>query len=468
MCPAKRAAPDRLARIRELNRDGDRSVLVIDDDPTGSQTVHGVRLITDATDTELVAAAAARGGELTFVLTNSRAFEARDARAINYCVGAAALGGPHPDRVLLVSRGDSTLRGHVIDEVDALDQARLATTGRASDLTVFCPAFVEVGRITVDDVHYVVDGGSRVPVAETPFARDPAFGFASSNLADFLRERAGDDALQVVSISLDDVRGGGEQRVQQRLNDAPRGAWVVLNAETPEDIEVLAEGICLAAGDRPGMIVRSGPSLVRALAGQETSAPLTPATLSSFVRAEHGLVVVGSHVPLTTSQLDHLREHGGVNVVEVDVMTLLSSAHQRYQAELVDAAVAALEDRDVVLATSRAVELPIGGELLASRTVASRLADVVAAIARRSALGWVIGKGGITSHVTAVEGLGIGEGTVAGQFFSGQVSALVDLEPARGDGVDLFVIFPGNVGAADSLTRVVEILRDSQQIRGTA
>lgn len=77
----------------------------------------------------------------------------------------------------------------------------------------------------------------------------------------------------------------------------------------------------------------------------------------------------------------------------------------------------------------------------------------------RAELGWVIAKGGITSHETAAQGLGIRSASVVGQLFDGKVSIIRPIEALRRT-IDLpYVIFPGNVGGDDDLRIAVERLR---------
>ena len=58
---------------------------------------------------------------------------------------------------------------------------------------LLAPFFLEGGRLTAHDTHYVAaaDGsGSLTPAAETEFARDRAFGYSSSHLPSWAEETA--------------------------------------------------------------------------------------------------------------------------------------------------------------------------------------------------------------------------------------------------------------------------------------
>ena len=89
----------------------------------------------------------------------------------------------------MVSRSDSTLRGHVIAEVRALDAVRREVTGRGFDGVIMVPAYFEAGRFTAGNVHWARAGAEVVPAGETEFARDATFGYAASDLREFVAEK---------------------------------------------------------------------------------------------------------------------------------------------------------------------------------------------------------------------------------------------------------------------------------------
>ena len=88
-----------------------------------------------------------------YILTNSRSLPERDAVALNREIAAnlraasAQVGRPFT----IISRSDSTLRGHFPAETDALIDPE---DGPAPQI-VLAPYFAEGKRITVGDVHWV-------------------------------------------------------------------------------------------------------------------------------------------------------------------------------------------------------------------------------------------------------------------------------------------------------------------------
>ena len=85
---------------------------------------------------------------------------------------------------ILVSRSDSTLRGHYPVETDVI-----AEELGPFDAHFLVPAFFEGGRITRESVHYLLVNGIETPVHETEFARDSVFGYRHSYLPDYVEEK---------------------------------------------------------------------------------------------------------------------------------------------------------------------------------------------------------------------------------------------------------------------------------------
>jgi uncharacterized protein YgbK (DUF1537 family) len=458
------------AAIRAM-RAADRRLLgVLDDDPTGSQSVHGVQVVTvldeDSYDAALGGAAAT-----CFVLTNSRSLGEREATQLTTraASGLIAVASRRGARIDLISRSDSTLRGHVMAEVGALAAVRRESSGLGVDGVLLIPAFVEAGRLTAADIHWArARGGGLVPVGETEFARDPVFGYAASDLRDFIAAKSGDAIRRddVASISLADIRLGGPPRVRDLLAGVRGGTWVVVNAAAYSDLETVACAVLQAEQAGQSFLFRTGPSFVRALSGIEPRAPLRGQEIRPAAgRGQHGLIVVGSHVSQTSRQVAALLAGGGSTGIELDVPALLTSSRDPKSAGDVATATArevvgALRHADVLLYTSRTLIQGSGKQdsLAISRAVSQALARITAlALAARPS--WIIAKGGITSHDLAVQGLGIRRAEVAGQLFDGLISVFRPVDAVPGAIGMPYVVFPGNVGDDQTLCQAVAILR---------
>jgi uncharacterized protein YgbK (DUF1537 family) len=426
------------ARIRAAGR----RIAVLDDDPTGSQTVHDVAIVTALDDDAL-----RLSGDTTFFLTNTRSLPEAEAVELTERVARKLL--EQDPEVELISRSDSTLRGHVVAEVRAADRARREVVGSGYDGVLLVPAFFEAGRFTAGDVHWARMGDEIVPVGETEFAKDATFGYSASNLREFVAEKSGAD--DAISLSLDDIRIGGVERVASILRDVTDGRWVVVNALDYSDLEVVVLGLQESGRS---FLYRTGPSFVRALAGLEPKAPLTAEDVWPEGRPSgHGLVVVGSHVGLTSRQVAAAQERGGLHEIELDVNTLdVDDVGARVKE--------ALAEKDVLVYTSRTLKRGEDADdsLAIARRVSTAVTEVVkAALEARPA--WVIAKGGITSHDVAVRGLGIRRAEVLGQLLNGMVSVFRPLEADEGAIGVPYVVFAGNVGDEQTLADIVDRFR---------
>ena len=408
------------------------------------------------------AAGLADVGDTCFILTNTRSLP--EAAAVELTSAVAGdlltldLGGP----VEIISRSDSTLRGHVLAEIDALNTVRQRVVGRPFDGILLVPAYFEAGRFTAGDIHWATVDGRPVPAGSTEFARDATFGYRSSDLKEFIAEKSGGriQPAQVRSISLTDIRSGGPDRVAEILDAVSGGAFVVVNATEHADLDVVVLGLLQVQQQGKAFAHRAGPTFPQVLSGLDPHPPLTAEQIWPQGRpAGHGLVVVGSHVGLTSRQVAAAQTRGTLTEVELDVSTLLDprrgEGHVRDTGRRV---AAALTTSDVLLFTSRTLRTGADAQksLAISRTVSTAVIEVVrAALPSRPA--WVIAKGGITSHDVAVRGLGIRRATVLGQLLPGLVSVFRPIEAAA-EAVGIpYVVFAGNVGDDNTLADVLDL-----------
>ena len=439
-----------------------RGVLVVlDDDPTGTQSVAGLPVLTRWEKDDL-SSAFATGAAAVYVLTNTRSLDEETAADRNREVVAAALAAAaEADReVTFVSRGDSTLRGHFPLETDVLSAEIVAHGGAAPELTLLVPAFPDAGRITVDSVHYWVTEGEATPVAETPFAQDATFGFASSDLREWVAEKTGGriPADDVAALTIEIIRSGADA-VAAFLGGLASGTVVAVDVVEESDMRVVA----LAQQrlrERP-VLPRVGPPYVRAHIGQDIARPVDARDIP-FAYDRGGLVVVGSHVPLTTAQLDELRrQRPGTATIELDVRRLIDDRREEHLDAQARAAAEALESGSVIVHTTRELVTGADGEesLEIARRVSSGVVELVRRVLAIAPPRFVIAKGGITSSDVASEALEIRRATVLGPMLPGIVSLW---QPQTGPAVGIpYIVFAGNVGDTDSLARVVSTLADA-------
>jgi uncharacterized protein YgbK (DUF1537 family) len=426
-----------------------RPAVILDDDPTGTQTLRDVFVLT-SWDADSVARHL--HDPAVFLSTNSRSLDEAAAVAITHdaavtAVGAARISG-RP--ISIISRSDSTLRGHFPAETAAVADAMEVPDARV----LLAPYFGEGGRLTIDGVHYLLAGATRRPVGETEFARDASFGYRSSNLAEWVAEKygsAGKPPPFTSNLTLRMIRDGGPEAVAAALLALPARAVGIADAEVDRDIEIVALGVLIAEEEGLPIVARTAASYVRGRAGREPAPILTAEELATD---GPGLIVVGSHVATTTRQLEHLAasmDQSRLVTHELAVEPILAG-----DVGAVDAAIKVLEDalrdgRSGLVSTER------GGRdvgLEGARAISSALVAIIRGIETRPA--WVIAKGGITSSDVAGRGLEIREARVAGQLLPG-VPVWIGTEGSRWPGVPL-VVFPGNVGSASALADALGLL----------
>jgi uncharacterized protein YgbK (DUF1537 family) len=459
---------DPLPAIHAAVRAADEMLVVLDDDPTGTQSVHGISVLTawsvDALRAELESATPA-----VYLLTNSRSMPLAQAQALNAEIGrtiqAAAEsrqreGLPGGRRPVVVSRSDSTLRGHFPGEIDAL----AAALGGGFDATLLIPAFIAGGRYTIDDIHYVADGDRLIPAGATDFARDATFGYRASNLREWVAERTCGrvPAAQVAAISIETIRRNGPDGVADQLAELHAGQVCIINAASERDLAVAALGMLQAESRGKRFLYRTAASIVPLRAGIPARPLLARADLdlpATGSGATGGLIVIGSYVPKTSGQVAALLEQPEVASVEVDVGALLADAGwEREVARVAHATDQQLRaGQDIAIFTSRG--LITGADAESSLAIGRRVSDGLVAIVRAITTRprYLLAKGGITSSDTATRGLDVRRALVLGQILPGVPVWQLGPE-SRYPGM-VYIVFPGNVGGPSALAEVVAALR---------
>lgn len=454
MLPSVAASAACRAAIRAIVDADARKLVVLDDDPTGTQTVHGVMVLTEWSVPSLVRELK-NAQSCFYILTNSRAMDPVETAHLNRKIAenlrtAARESGR---AVSVVSRSDSTLRGHFPLETDVL--ARYLDG--EPDGVMLIPAFFEGGRVTVENVHYVVEAGRYVPAAETEFARDATFGYQSSDLRKWVEEKTAGRvaARDVECVSLDIIRAGGAEAVRDQLLQAARGRFFVVNAAAYEDLEVFVHGLLLAERAGRRYLFRTAASFVRVRAAIMPRGLLAPAETRTAAIGG-GLVVVGSYVEKTTRQLREALTVSGVSGIELQVGLLADAAARETEIARVASAADALMDAGttalVFTSRERLSAIGVAGDLRSAEIVSEALVEVARRI--RAVPRFIVAKGGITSSDLAVKGLGVRRALVLGQIAPGVPVWQLGAE-SRFPGVP-YVVFPGNVGTPQTLRELLE------------
>lgn len=423
-------------------------IIVLDDDPTGSQTVHSCLLLMQW-DVETLRDGLRDEAPIFFVLTNTRALAPQEAKQVTQDVcrnlkKAIALEGI--TEYLVVSRSDSTLRGHYPIETDAI-----ADELGSFDAHFLIPAFFEGGRITRDSIHYLMVNGVETPVHETEFAQDSVFGYSYSYLPDYVEEKTAGKikANRVERFVLNDIRNG----TQERLSHFTNNQCVVVDAETQTDLDQFAQDLLAIAQTGKKFLFRSAASILTSLAGVGKQ-PIAAEDMAEYKPYDkNGVIIVGSHVNKTTQQLTQLLKQPDIVGIEIDVTILRDDFSQRdeiIKSALQQVEKALTENKTPAVYTSRK-ELSfvdIETRLEFGKQVSALLMDIVRGLP--SDIGFLISKGGITSNDVLSSALNLKEARLLGQILAG-CSVIITSENHHLFPKLPVVLFPGNVGDENGL-----------------
>lgn len=441
----------------------DKKWVVLDDDPTGVQTVHDVSVYTDWEEDSLRAGFVEQNN-LFYVLTNSRGFTQEQTKKAHREIaqataGAAAASGKDYQ---FISRSDSTLRGHYPLETELLKAEMEAETGKTVDGEILCPFFPEGGRFTIDDVHYVRYGDELIPAAETEFARDKTFGYTSSDMKAYVEEKTGGryPAKDVITISLEMIHDMDIDGITKKLMAVENFNKVVVNAIGYADLKVFAIALYQAMEQGKTFLFRTAAAFVKVIGGISDQPLLDREKMVRKNTGNGGIVVVGSYTQKTTAQLEALKTLPGVECLELNSDLVLDEAAMDAEVERV------LKEEQELIAAGKTVVVYTrrrqlvmdddSKENILLRSV--RISDAVQSLVGRlqTEPAFVVAKGGITSNDVGTKALRVKRANVMGQIKPGIPVWQTGTE-SKFPGIP-YVIFPGNVGEKETLKEAVECL----------
>ncbi|MFK0735669.1 MAG: four-carbon acid sugar kinase family protein [Gloeotrichia echinulata GP01] len=424
-------------------------IIVLDDDPTGSQTVHSCLLLM-RWDVDTLKSGLQDDSPIVFVLTNTRSLTPESAASVTQEVCQnlkLALASAGIEDFLVVSRSDSTLRGHYPVETDVI-----AAELGPFDAHFLIPAFFEAGRITRDSIHYLIIDGVPTPVHETEFALDSVFAYHHSYLPKYVEEKTKGriNAEAVERFLLTDIRAGSRERLL-KLSGNHCG---VVDGETQADLNAFAVDVLAAASLGKRFLFRSAASILTALAALPPQ-PIAAENMAEYVRGgKPGAVIVGSHVKKTTQQLEALLTVEGTAGIEINVARLLDEAANPSATLLTES----LENIRAVYAAGKTPVVYTSRQELTFKDVNTRLEfgtkvsgllmDIVRGLP--SDIGFLISKGGITSNDVLSTGLSLTSARLQGQILAGCSMVLTPWNHPLFPNLPV-VLFPGNVGDAEAL-----------------
>ena len=430
-----------------------KSIVILDDDPTGTQTVCNVPVITEWTEEilekELLAS------PVFFILTNSRSLQAEEANALGQLLGERLqkLADKHQKKLIVISRSDSTLRGHYPNEVDALAKGMNVKEARQ----ILAPAFFEGGRYTFDDIHYVKEGNEFVPAAETPFAKDNTFGYTSSNLKDWIVEKSEGkvDKNSISSISVQALRNKSSEEIKSII-EQPETTHIITNATSYPDLQAMALAILKSDSS---LVFRTAASFINAISGIAIKPCLTKDQILKNPSLNGALLVIGSYVPKTTAQLAYLKERSNAIFLELDVTNVFDiGVFCKELVLLVEKVESSLKTgKDVVIFTSR--EVKKGTTKNESLDIVNRVSNALISVIKKIRVQpkYILAKGGITSSDIATKGLNVRRANVLGQVLKGVPVWQLDKDAKFPNMA--YIVFPGNVGDDMALYELISLLK---------
>ena len=455
------------ALLEEKCREDRHKIIVLDDDPTGVQTVHDISVYTDWSY-DSIKRGFEEKGKLFYILTNSRGFTVEQTTRAHLEIGETAAKVSEETGIdyVIVSRGDSTLRGYYPLETELLARAEEKHRNRAVDGEIICPYFKEGGRFTIGNVHYVKYGNELIPAGETEFAQDKTFGYHCSNLKDYVEEKTGGryPAREVLDISLEELRSLDYSAITDKLLALHDFGKIVVNAVDACDLKVFCIALYDAMKQGRRFMFRTAAGFVKEFGAVSDRPLLSREEMVAGDRKTGGIIVVGSHTKKTTSQLEELKAVPGIRFLEFNSDLVLDEEKFQEEIQSVVRREEELLEQGVTVAvyTKRKLLSLENDSPEAALTRSVKISDAVQSLVGglKVTPGFVVAKGGITSSDVGTKALKVKKATVLGQVRPGIPVWRTGAE-SRFPGIP-YVIFPGNVGEAETLKETVEILMGSK------
>ena len=444
-----------------------RKIVVLDDDPTGVQTVHDIHVYT-GWDEESIRKGFLEENNLFYILTNSRGFTEEETTKAHNEIAAVVdkIAKETGKEYIFISRSDSTLRGHFPLETRLLRENYEKNTGKTIDGEILCPFFKEGGRYTIDNVHYVKYGDELVPANETEFAKDKTFGYSAATMPEYVEEKTKGEfkAADVTCISLEDIHNMDFDKIEAQLMAVKDFNKIIVNSVGYADIKVFCVALYRAMAKGKVFMFRTAAAIVKVMGGVTDQPLLTRKQMVVKETKNGGIIVVGSHTNKTTAQVEELKKLTDIEFIEMDA-TLVKD-EKAFAAE-VDRCLKKEEEciragKTVCCYTTRALITADTGNKEDELRLSVRISDAVQSLVGRLSVtpAFVIAKGGITSSDVGVKALAVKQANVLGQIRPG-IPVWQTGEESKFP-LTPYVIFPGNVGEAETLREAVEILTKTE------
>jgi len=439
--------------------------IVIDDDPTGSQTVHDCLLLLKWDCTTLVKGFESKSN-LFFILANTRSLSENDAKLTieEICKNLKTVitSQAYEGEIIFISRGDSTLRGH-----NYLEPIALNSCLGPFDATFYIPAFIEGKRFTINGSHFV----DKTPISQTIFATDKIFGYETSNVKNLLFQQSKsqinfEDIQNLLLSDIEMLNDKENNIVFKTLKNLKNNKHVIVDVENYYQLKKFSLVIKKLIKQKK-FLFRTAASFISSISEKKSFSQSEIFFSNLRIRNKEksflpGLIIVGSYVELSTIQLQNLLEMSNCNPIELDVfeffkITSLDNNQKRRNLFknkfLKEIRFSFQKGKTPVLFTSRKfMSLEYSEQINFYNSLACFIAELVADL--KYEIGYLISKGGITTNLILSKGLNADYVYLEGQILAG--ISVVTYNLKNGEKLPI-VTHPGNIGTKDSLVDIWKV-----------
>lgn len=440
----------------------EKKIVVLDDDPTGVQTVHDISVYTNW-DKSSMLQGFAEENSLFYILTNSRGFTEEQTRKVHHEIAKVIdeVSKETGKEYIFISRSDSTLRGHYPLETEVLKEEYEKHTGKMIDGEIICPFFKEGGRFTIDNVHYVKYGDKLIPANETEFAKDATFGYTAKTMPAYVEEKTKGKykAEDVCCIFLEELRNVDIDKIERKLEAVNGFHKIIVNAVDYVDIKVFCVALYRAMAKGKVFMFRTAAAIVKVMGGISDQPLLTREKMITRETNNGGVIIVGSHTDKTSRQIEALRELEDITFIELDVSLVGNENAFKKEVErcLEKEENCIRKGKTVCCYTTRSLITADTGDKEDELRLSVRISDAVQSLVGKLQVTpqFVIAKGGITSSDIGTKALKVKKANVLGQIKPG-IPVWQTGEESKFPMMP-YVIFPGNVGEDTTLKETVEV-----------
>jgi len=442
----------------------DKKIVVLDDDPTGVQTVHDIYVYT-SWDEETVTKGFMDENSVFFILTNSRGFTSEYTKTVHEEIGRTLekVSKETGKEYILISRSDSTMRGHYPLETSTLKNTIESISDKKFDGEIISPFFMEGGRYTIGNVHYVKEGDQLVPAGQTEFAKDKTFGYKSSHIGEYVEEKTKGEfkAKDTTYITLEELRSLDIDGITEKLMAVDNFNKIVVNAIDYLDIKIFTVAYINASLKGKNLMFRSAAAVPKVLGGVTDADLLTKEMLIDEDNKSGGIVLIGSHVNKTTLQFEDLRNtEKPMEFIEFNQHLVLEENGLEKEVErVIHIAEENIRTGKNVVVYTRRERFDLDTDDKDKRLeVSVKISDAVTSIIGKLQVkpSFIIAKGGITSSDVGTKALRVKKALVMGQIKPG-IPVWMTGEDSKFPQMP-YIIFPGNVGEVDTLKEIVDLL----------